>query len=634
MKKIRSIEYLYRGILLLLVWMIPWNLWPQENLEFDSEKWVMASAEVVEHMGRSCLMGTAYLKEVEFENGVIEVDVAVTGDRSYPGLIFRMQSSLDYERFYIRPHRAPFYPDALQYTHVINGVASWQLCQGEGFTALSRIPENEWIHIKMEVSGSQARVYLDDMEHPALEIPHLKHGKSRGSIGLMGPLDRTAYFSRFSYRKDGSLEFDSPPKIETPPGMIMKWELSRAFKADEVDMDVYPDEAFRRKLEWKSVVPEPSGLVDVCRFIRRSPGGPDVVYARTSIAADKAERKKHLFGYSDEVTIFLNGKVLFTGDSAYQSRDPSFLGAVGLFDAVFLPLEKGENELMLVLKETFGGWGFMGQDGTAVFQPGNLEKLWESEKKFKIPESIVVDPQRDCLYVSNYDGYVPSNGQGKQSVSKLTLDGDIVDLEWASGLNNPTGMTIFRNKLYVVERRNLVEIDLDSGQIKQRYPVPQPVFLNDVAADDSGNLYISDSNKHVIYRLSGGSIEEWLKHDGIRNPNGLHVVGEKLVVGNNGDHCLKAIDIETKKIATLVNLGAGIIDGIQSDKQGNLIVTHWEGKVYRINPEGEVEKLLDVSVPKTNTADFAYFEERGLFVFPTFTGNRVLTYRMKDHRPQ
>jgi sugar lactone lactonase YvrE len=618
-------------MVLLFLWLIlPWNARAQETWDFESDRWIMANAEVVQHLGRSSLMGTAYLKDVEFENGVIEVDIAVTGDRSYPGLIFRMQSPLDYERFYIRPHRAPYYPDALQYTHVINGVASWQLCQGEGFTALAEIPDNQWIHLKMEISGTQARVYFGDIEHPALVIHHLKHGKSKGTIGLMGPRDKTAYFSNFKFRPDNTLQFEPLPKRETPPGMIMEWELSQAFKSGQIEMEAYPDERVLQKIAWKKVGPEPSGLVDVCRFAQRTPGGPDVVFARTSISAKKEEIKKYLFGYSDEVSIFLNGDILFTGNSSYQSRDPSFLGAVGLFDAVFLPLKKGENELFFVLKETFGGWGFLCQDGTAVYMAEDLDKLWASDKNFKIPESIVYDVTRDCFYVSNYDGYTPSNNRGMQSISKVTLDGKVVNGDWAPGLNNPTGITIFDDKLFVVERQNLVEIDLDSGKINKRYPVPQPVFLNDVTADEAGNLYISDSNKHVIYRFSDGVIEEWIKNGGIRNPNGLHLLGKKLIVGNNGDNCLKTIDCETKKIATIANLGPGIIDGIRSDKQGNLIVSHWEGKIYRIDPDGTVEKLLDLTAPGINTADLEYIEEKGLLVIPTFTNDRVLIYRFKD----
>ena len=164
-----------------------------EVVDFESDRWTLVNAEVVEHMGRKALIGTAYLKDVEFENGVIEVDIYVDGrrdNRSYPGLVFRMQSMENCERFYIRPHRTWLYPDALQYTPVINGIAGWQMASGEGYTDLITFPTEEWVHVKMEFSGSQARVYVDDMDSPALAIPHLGHGVSKGSIGLFGPCPR------------------------------------------------------------------------------------------------------------------------------------------------------------------------------------------------------------------------------------------------------------------------------------------------------------------------------------------------------------------------------------------------------------------------------------------------------------
>jgi hypothetical protein len=32
------------------------------------------------------------------------------------------------------------------------------------------------------------------------------------------------------------------------------------------------------------------------------------------------------------------------------------LGTIGLFDAVYLPLRKGKNTLLLAVSEDFGGW--------------------------------------------------------------------------------------------------------------------------------------------------------------------------------------------------------------------------------------------------------------------------------------
>ena len=65
-------------------------------------------------------------------------------------------------------------------------------------------------------------------------------------------------------------------------------------------------------------------------------------------------------GYSDDVSVFLNGKILYRGRSAQGFRDPGFLGIVNPEnDAVYLPLKKGKNELVLALSELGGGWGFL-----------------------------------------------------------------------------------------------------------------------------------------------------------------------------------------------------------------------------------------------------------------------------------
>src|SRR5262249_35036734 len=88
--------------------------------------------------------------------------------------------------------------------------------------------------------------------------------------------------------------------------------------------------------------------------------GMKVIYARTNIAADGDRVKKLEIGYSDDVSVFLNGQILYRGRSAQGFRDPGFLGIVNPEnDAVYLPLKKGTNELMLAVSELGGGWGFI-----------------------------------------------------------------------------------------------------------------------------------------------------------------------------------------------------------------------------------------------------------------------------------
>ncbi|GAB1473389.1 hypothetical protein MASR2M69_08300 [Bacteroidota bacterium] len=148
-----------------------------------------------------------FLKDTEFKNGVIEFDLAVNGERSYPGVTFRMRGDKEYERIYIRPHLSKVFQNIVQYEGTFNGLDSWQLYYGPGKTCSARFPVNEWFHVKIEVLDSQARLYINDMNNPVLHITSLAHGISKGTIGLLGPADGSAFFSNFSYRNDDSLLF-------------------------------------------------------------------------------------------------------------------------------------------------------------------------------------------------------------------------------------------------------------------------------------------------------------------------------------------------------------------------------------------------------------------------------------------
>ncbi len=129
-------------------------------------------------------------------------------------------------------------------------------------------------------------------------------------------------------------------------------------------------------MKWQDITAEPPGFVVINRY-RRSPEliptfandfsrrlepqkGMQMVYARTTVVSDRDQLKKLNVGYSDDVSVFLNDKILYRGRSAQRFRDPGFLGIVNPEnDAVYLPLKKGRNELMLAVSELTGGWGFI-----------------------------------------------------------------------------------------------------------------------------------------------------------------------------------------------------------------------------------------------------------------------------------
>ncbi len=600
-----------------------------DRVDFTADRWDLEHATIVDHLGRKALMGTAFLKGVELDDGVIECDVAMKADvRAYPGVLFRVQSPGEYERVYLRPHRAPLYDDAVQYVAAFNGVDSWQLSNGPGRTASAVIPTGRWLHFRIEVLGTQARVYLDESPEPVLVIGDLGHGKSRGGVGLTTAADGTAFFSNFSYRRDAALRFPPAPVIHTPPGIVTDWAVSAPFKRKRLDFDRYPEASVLRDTRWTKTTTRSDGILDISRVQGRLGAEPDGILARTTIRAEQAGPRKYWFGYSDEAGIFLNGQLVFHGTSAYRSRDTSFLGIVGPFDAVSLPLRKGDNEVLFAIGEASGGWGLTLQDATAVAMARGVERMWATPADFLVPESVAYDPGTNAFYVSNFDAYNPSRGEPRQAISKVTPDGHVEALEWVSGLFNPTGLAVRDGTLYVVERTAVAEIDIASASITTRIPLPGAALPNDIAIAGNGDLYVSDSRKNRIYRIAGGQAEEWVSGPPISAPNGVLVHEGRLIVGTNGDGCLKAVDLETKQVGILANLGVGVIDGIAADRQGDLLVSHNEGRLLRVARDGRVTTVLDTTAIRMSIADFGYAPALDLVVIPTFTGGRVAAYRL------
>ena len=257
-----------------------------------------------------------------------------------------------------------------------------------------------------------------------------------------------------------------------------------------------------------------------------------------------------------------------------------------------------------------------------------LESVWATDRVLQVPESVLYNPADSLLYISNINGSsaaADSNG----FISKVALDGTIVNLEWVTGLNAPKGSGIFLDKMYVTDIDHLVEIDMRTAKILNRYPAPGAKFLNDVAIDTAGHVYISDSSKEnsVIYRFSAGKCEVWARGKEIKSTNGLLLEGQELFIGNSGDGSLKAIDLATRKVRQVAAAGFGI-DGLRADGHGNWLVSDWSGRTAMVDAAGQVKVLLDTAKQKINSADIEYIPGMNLLLIPTFFDNRVMGYRL------
>ena len=325
------------------------------RVEADAHAWVQYRGEQALYLQN----GVAMLDGATFGNGVIEFDIAFSGERGFGGVVWRAADLLNFEHFYLRPHQSGN-PDANQYTPVFNGVPGWQLYADADHSAPTRYPVNEWLHVKLVVWNDQAQVFIGDMRQPAVEIPELKHPVGVGGIGLHASF-APFYFANFSHRPLTEEPFPRlvPRTAAAGPGTIRSWQVSSAFDASRLypvtrlDFDEFDD------LDWTRLDAERSGLVNLARVQGLADG--DTVFARTVITADEAGLRRIRFGFSDRVRVYLNGRLLYEGDNTGSTRDYRYLGTIGLFEALWLPLEAGENELWFAVSERYGGWGLMAE---------------------------------------------------------------------------------------------------------------------------------------------------------------------------------------------------------------------------------------------------------------------------------
>jgi hypothetical protein len=183
----------------------------------------------------------------------------------------------------------------------------------------------------LEVTGTQAKFYVKGMDKPVLVMNDLKSGIQKGRVALAVLMGET-YFSNCEIRTTADVDWEShPPPM--PPGTLTKWSLSPSYDALERKLEHPLSRAESDAIHWQEV---------------------------ERINSERDHLKKLYIGYSDDVSVFLNGQILFRGRSAQNFRDPGFLGIVNPEnDAIYLSLKKGNNDLMLAVSELGGGWGFI-----------------------------------------------------------------------------------------------------------------------------------------------------------------------------------------------------------------------------------------------------------------------------------
>lgn len=245
---------------------------------------------------------------------------------------------------------------------------------------------------------------------------------------------------------------------------------------------------------------------------------------------------------------------------------------------------------------------------------------------FSHPESVVQDKTDGVLYISNIGEGEPGDG----FISKVTKDGEIVELEWIIGLNDPKGLLVKNGTLYVTDVTEVVEMNIEAGEIIRRIPVKGAVSLNDITIDRQGTLFISDSGASGIYKMdSSGEISQWLKSEELEYSNGLLAVDDKIYVaawGREKPGNLLKVNRKTKEIQQISSEGIGNLDGIQQTEEGDFYISDWAtGTIYRIDEQGNQSEVL---TSEKSAGDILFMEKENVLILPMNRQNAVWWYEL------
>lgn len=251
------------------------------------------------------------------------------------------------------------------------------------------------------------------------------------------------------------------------------------------------------------------------------------------------------------------------------------------------------------------------------------------------PESVLFDAARNIFCVANVAGE-PLGKDGNGYVSILDADGGIRIDKWVTGLDAPKGLFLDGDTLYLSDIDRLVAIDVAAGSVAGTWPAEGAIFLNDVASDGAGRVFVSDMLADKIYVLEDGALSVWLEGPELEHPNGLAVADGKLFVATWGPGLrddfstetpgrILTVDLATKAVAPF-GTPAGNLDGLEPDGAGGWIVSDWiAGGVLHVAPDGTATTLLDLP---QGSADIEYLPRERIVVVPMMVDGAIVSHRL------
>ena len=232
------------------------------------------------------------------------------------------------------------------------------------------------------------------------------------------------------------------------------------------------------------------------------------------------------------------------------------------------------------------------------------------------PESIVYDEVGQRYLISNHatGSIVEMDSTGSRQV-------------FNSDQNSCRGLYLRENTLYAACNAGVAVIDLATGATTTTITVSGSQFLNDITADSTGILYVSDSSGNRIYKINPATEQVTsFVSAGLSSPNGLlyDAPGNRLLVCSFRNHSpIQAVALDDSTVTTVVETTLSDLDGLTRDGLGRVYVSSFSGNaVFRFDASFSTAPEM-VSQGHNGPADIFFNVIDNVLAVPNFVGHTV-----------
>ncbi len=249
------------------------------------------------------------------------------------------------------------------------------------------------------------------------------------------------------------------------------------------------------------------------------------------------------------------------------------------------------------------------------------------------PESVIYDEKSDAIYISNINGD-PLKLDNNGYITKISVNGQIMEKKWISGLDAPKGLAVSKDFLYVSDVNKIWKISI-KNKSKELFMIKDAGFLNDLVAHKDGTIFASDMFKNRIYRLKNNNLTIWKQSKLLESPNGLLIEGNFLIIATWGKikkgfetdvkGKLIKVNIESRQIKKFFSTRPiGNLDGLVFNKNNGYLSTDWvNGKLITIDKKGIVTDSKKIN---KGAADLGILMHKNLVLIPMMQNNNLTAF--------